>query len=130
MTTSADAPSLDCAYKLQEYAGRPCRKRSEGKATWPGRKQVYRSYRKGRCLDHDVVTTLNDRQEGEPLLSSVMKEGRRLAPSPALHDIRKQVTTALSQLPDWMRQLDDTSPYDVRISQALHDLADSVDRLT
>ena len=42
MTTSADAPYLDCAYKLQEYAGRPCRKRSEGKATWPGRKQVYR----------------------------------------------------------------------------------------
>lgn len=130
MTTSADAPSLDCAYKLQEYAGRPCRKRSEGKATWPGRKQVYRLYRKGGCLDHDVVTTLNDRQEGEPLLSSVMKEGRRLAPSRALHDIRKQVTTALSQLPDWMRQLDDSSPYDVRISQALHDLADSMDRLT
>jgi len=36
MTTSSDAPSLDCAYKLQEYGGRPCRKRSEGKATWPG----------------------------------------------------------------------------------------------
>lgn len=35
--TSADAPYLDCAYKLQEYAGRACRKRSEGKATWPGR---------------------------------------------------------------------------------------------
>ena len=39
-----DAPALDCAYKLQEYAGQPRRKRSEGKATWPGRKQVYRSY--------------------------------------------------------------------------------------
>ncbi|MFO0700490.1 MAG: hypothetical protein U0236_14810 [Nitrospira sp.] len=24
MTTSSDAPSLDCAYKLQEYADRPC----------------------------------------------------------------------------------------------------------
>ncbi len=38
LDTSSDAPALDCAYKLQEYAGRPCRKRSEGKATWPGRK--------------------------------------------------------------------------------------------
>ena len=37
LTTSADRPYLDCAYKLQEYAGRPCRKKSEGKATWPGR---------------------------------------------------------------------------------------------
>ena len=84
----------------------------------------------GGCLDHDVVTTLNDRQEGEPLLSSVMKEGRRLSPSPALDDIRKQVTTGLSRLPDWMRRLDDCPPYDVRLSQALHDLADSVDCLT
>ncbi len=42
LDTSADAPYLDCAYKIQEYAGRLRRKRSEGKATWPGRKQVYR----------------------------------------------------------------------------------------
>ena len=127
MTTSADAPSLDCAYKLQEYAGRACRKRSEGKATWPGPKQVYRVYTKSGRLHHDIVTTLHDQQDGEPLLSSVMKEGRRLAPSPALDDIRKQVTTGRSRLPDWMRELDYSSPYDVRISQALHDLADSVD---
>jgi len=30
--TSSDQPYLDCAYKLQEYAGRARRKRSEGKA--------------------------------------------------------------------------------------------------
>jgi nicotinate phosphoribosyltransferase len=130
MTTSSDAPSLDCAYKLQEYAGRPCRKRSEGKATWPGRKQVYRVYTKSGRLHHDIVTTLDDRQDGEPLLSSVMKEGRRLAPVRALDDIRKDVTTALSRLPDWMRGLDDSAPYDVRISEALHDLAESVDHRT
>jgi len=44
LDTSSDAPYLDCAYKLQEYAGVARRKRSEGKATWPGRKQVYRNY--------------------------------------------------------------------------------------
>ncbi|MGC1094963.1 MAG: nicotinate phosphoribosyltransferase, partial [Pseudolabrys sp.] len=42
LTTSSDVPALDCAYKLQEYAGQPRRKRSSGKATWPGRKQVWR----------------------------------------------------------------------------------------
>jgi nicotinate phosphoribosyltransferase len=130
MTTSADAPSLDCAYKLQEYAGRPCRKRSEGKATWPGRKQVYRVYTKNGRLGHDIVTMLSDPQEGDPLLFPVMKAGRRLAPPPALDDIRKEVTTALSRLPDWMRGLDVSSPYDVRISQALHDLAETVDHRT
>jgi nicotinate phosphoribosyltransferase len=130
MTTSSDAPSLDCAYKLQEYAGRPCRKRSEGKATWPGRKQVYRIYTKDGRLGHDIVTTLSDSQEGEPLLFPVMKEGRRLAPLPALDDIRKHVTNALPRIPDWMRRLDDSAPYDVRISQALHDLAETVDHRT
>jgi len=44
LDTSADAPYLDCAYKLVEYAGKARRKRSEGKVLWPGRKQVYRSY--------------------------------------------------------------------------------------
>jgi nicotinate phosphoribosyltransferase len=43
LTTSSDAPSLDAVYKLQEYDGVATRKRSAGKATWPGRKQVWRT---------------------------------------------------------------------------------------
>lgn len=129
MTTSSDAPSLDCAYKLQEYAGRPCRKRSEGKATWPGRKQVYRSYTADGRLDHDVVTTLDDRQPGESLLHAVMKEGRRMTPAPALNDIREQVTAQLTRLPAAIRQLDETQAHDVRISPALRELADQVNHV-
>ena len=33
LAASVDVPALDCAYKLQEYAGTPRRKLSEGKAT-------------------------------------------------------------------------------------------------
>ena len=44
MTTSSDVPALDVVYKLQEYAGVARRKRSANKATWPGRKQVWRRY--------------------------------------------------------------------------------------
>jgi len=44
LTTSSDVPALDCVYKLQEYAGIARRKRSANKATWPGRKQVWRRY--------------------------------------------------------------------------------------
>jgi nicotinate phosphoribosyltransferase len=128
MTTSADAPSLDCAYKLQEYAGRPCRKRSEGKATWPGRKQIYRHRAATGRLAYDVVTTVDDVQNGEPLLQPVMKAGRRLAPSPALTDIRNQVAAQLGQLSDQLRQLEAGTPYEVRISNALQGLADRVDR--
>ena len=128
MTTSSDAPSLDCAYKLQEYAGRPCRKRSEGKATWPGRKQVYRQYSDNRHLGHDVVTTLNDPQTGEPLLQPVMKAGHCISPSPALPEIRHQVQVQLTQLPDQLRRLEAGAPYEVQISQALQSLAERVDQ--
>ena len=128
MTTSADAPSLDCAYKLQEYAGRPCRKRSEGKATWPGRKQVYRQYTQDGRFDYDVVTTLNDHQPGEPLLHPVMAEGRRLISNRKLTELRERAATQLALLPNLLRSLEGDHPYDVRISQPLHDLARAVDQ--
>jgi nicotinate phosphoribosyltransferase len=128
MTTSADAPSLDCAYKLQEYAGRPCRKRSEGKGTWPGRKQVYRYYHhNGRC-DYDLVTTLDDKVGGSPLLEPVVKAGRRLAPAPTLSEVRQRVTTQLGQLPVPLRVLEGAPAYEVRISSPLQELAQAVDR--
>ena len=127
MTTSSDAPSLDCAYKLQEYAGRPCRKRSEGKATWPGRKQVYRCYGHDGRLDHDIVTTPDDHPSGEPLLQSVMDGGRRLNLPNPVGAIRTYIGRQLSLLPDPSRRLEGAAPYPVHISQALRDLADSID---
>ncbi len=128
MTTSADAPSLDCAYKLQEYAGRPCRKRSEGKATWPGRKQVFRQSDGDGRLKGDVVTTVHDREEGTPLLQPVMKEGRRVTPAPTLAEVREQVASQLARLPEPLRALEPAPAFEVRISSALQDLAQTVDR--
>jgi nicotinate phosphoribosyltransferase len=128
MTTSADAPSLDCAYKLQEYAGRPCRKRSEGKATWPGRKQVYRQYGQDGRFDYDIVTTLNDHQPGEPLLLPVMTGGCRLAPAPQLTESQNRAAAQLALLPDSLRSLEDGQAYDVQISQPLQNLARAVDQ--
>ena len=129
MTTSSDAPSLDCAYKLQEYAGRPCRKRSEGKATWPGRKQVYRYHTSDGHLHHDIVTTHNDQLPGEPLLQPVMKNGCRLVSSPALAEVRRHAAGQLGQLPESLRSLETVPAYDVRISSALQTLAQTVDRV-
>ena len=82
LTTSEDAPAFDCAYKLQEYDGLPKRKRSEGKATWPGRKQVYRSYADDGMMAGDVLTLEDDVQAGEPLIREVMRHGERLGSPP------------------------------------------------
>ena len=127
MTTSADAPYLDCAYKLQEYAGRPCRKRSEGKATWPGRKQVYRHYGADNRIAKDIVTLADDPQEGEALVQPAMRGGQRLAPPSPLSELRERAATELARLPEHLRRLQDSPPVPVQISQSLLNLAKSVD---
>ncbi len=130
LTTSADAPALDCAYKLQAYAGRPTRKRSEGKATWPGPKQVYRYTDTAGRLAYDSVTTATDRQAGVPLLVPVVRNGKLTGPLPSLVEIRRYTAAQLAQLPDRLRTLDQAQPYEVRIAPALKDLADELDRRT
>ena len=127
LATSADAPYLDCVYKLQEYAGRPSRKRSEGKETWPGPKQVYRRYDQQGRIDHDVVTTAVDTQEGKPLIRPIMESGKRREPSPSLDHLRGRATAELATLPDKMRRLSSGATISIRISAALRNLARVVD---
>jgi nicotinate phosphoribosyltransferase len=127
LTTSADAPYLDCAYKLQEYAGRPCRKRSEGKATWPGRKQVYRHYDAAERIAYDVVTLTDDPQDGNALIQPVLRAGRRLAPAPPLSALRERAAAELARLPEPLRQLREGPAVPVKVSSALRDLAKSLD---
>jgi nicotinate phosphoribosyltransferase len=127
LVTSIDAPFLDCVYKLQEYAGRARRKRSEGKATWPGRKQVYRRYGADGRMQADLLTLVDDPQEGEELLSACMLAGKRLAPSPSLSTSRQKAADQLSRLPERLRQLTLEPPYPVIIAPALQRLAREVD---
>ena len=127
VSTAADVPYLDCAYKLQEYAGRPCRKQSEGKATWPGPKQVYRGYDGRGRIDDDLLTTRDDLQEGEALLQPIMTQGKRIGIVPSLADVRTFAATQLASLPDELQQLHEGVTVEVRVSQALHNLRDGMD---
>lgn len=121
LTTCADQPYLNCAYKLQEYAGEPKRKRSEGKATWPGRKQVYRTPEK------DVLTLESDPQPGTPLLERVMTDGKRLRPAPDLAGLRARAAAQLAALPEPLRRLEPGAVRPVEIAPALKQLADRLD---
>lgn len=128
LDTSADVPALDCAYKLQEYAGLPRRKRSEGKATWPGRKQVFRQYDDDGCCCGDVLTLEGDTAPGVALIKPVMRHGRRLHPSPSLDEVRAYTRLQLDSLPAALCSLDPAT-YPVHESEALHLLAAEADRL-
>ncbi|KAI5916409.1 nicotinate phosphoribosyltransferase [Thauera sp. 2A1] len=133
LTTSADAPALDSAYKLQAYAGQARRKRSEGKATWPGAKQVWRSVDGEGRLAGDVVSLADEPSPDgnwEPLLHPVMRRGRRLVPPEPLAALRTHAASELARLPAALRDLGPAAaerPYPVAISASLQALAREID---
>jgi nicotinate phosphoribosyltransferase len=121
LDASSDAPTLDCAYKLQEYGGKPKRKLSEGKVTWPGRKQVWRSLKDGKIAS-DVVTLETAPEDGESLIVQVMKDGARVTPPKSLAEIRTRAARELGRLPDGLRRVDASADYPVAISETLKTL--------
>jgi nicotinate phosphoribosyltransferase len=123
LDASTDAPALDCAYKLQEYAGVPRRKLSEGKATWPGRKQVWRDYDRQGDMRGDVLSLEGDTQAGESLIVPVMRAGKRLGPPPTLADIRARAARDLSRMPAPLKRLEPGFVYPVTVSDQLKALA-------
>src|ERR1700732_3614581 len=128
LTTSSDRPALDCAYKLQEYAGIARRKYSSGKATWPGRKQVWRRFEADGRMARDTISLADDRQDGEPLLVPALREGRRIGAAQTLAQGRERVARELARLPEPLRELAQAVPYPVTVADALKRLAADVDR--
>jgi nicotinate phosphoribosyltransferase len=128
LDTSHDAPSLDCAYKLQEYAGVARRKRSEGKATWPGRKQVLRRYTASGHMAGDLLALEDEGGDGEPLLRPAMRDGQRVQPADDLLQARERCRRDLERLPQPLRALEPAAAYPVQVSDALQRLAAEVDR--
>ncbi|MCY1018686.1 nicotinate phosphoribosyltransferase [Pyxidicoccus sp. MSG2] len=120
MGVSADAPSLDMAYKLVEYAGRERVKLSEGKVLLPGAKQVYRQEKDGVARG-DVLTRRGDVVQGRPLLRPVMRAGKRLpGASPPLADVRARARREVSRLPREVRALAPARPpYPVKVGTEL-----------
>jgi nicotinate phosphoribosyltransferase len=127
MNTSSDAPYLDCAYKLVEYAGEPRRKRSSGKMTWPGCKQVFRRHDARGTICGDTLALNSDEIQGEPLLRPVMRAGRLLEPLPPLQQNRAHTQSQIAGLPRSLQTLQAAQPYPVEVSESLWDLARRTD---
>lgn len=130
LSVPEDATALDCAYKLQEYAGRPCRKHSLWKETWPGARQVYRQYDPHGRIETDVLACADEAMEGRALLHEVMLDGQRLAPSPPLGQVRDYCKQEIETLPMGLRSLHKGPRSPVKVSARQHALVAAVDRTT
>lgn len=126
LTISEDAPALDCAYKLQQYAGRPVRKVSPWKETWAGPRQVYRQYDASGYIAIDVVAGEDEVMEGKALLREVMIDGHRTCPCPSLQSVREHCTEQLCHLPQALRSLEHVLQAPVKISHQQRELAAEV----
>lgn len=130
LAVSEDAPSLDCAYKLHQYAGRPVRKLSQGKETWAGPRQVYRRYDARGYLGTDVLACADEVVDGQPLLHELMTNGRRLYCAPPLTEVRVYCAEQLARLPPAYRSLEHALHGPVKVSQRQHQLADEVAQMS
>jgi len=128
LDTSDDAPYLDCAYKLVEYAGIARRKHSEQKATLPGSKQVYRHFDSKGIMNRDIIATEDELSQGKPLLQSVMVDGKRINSDKTLDEIRAFHAQQMHMLPDALKSLNARDLYPVSVSEAMRNLADQTDR--
>jgi nicotinate phosphoribosyltransferase len=120
MGVSSDAPGLDIAYKLTEYDGAGRLKLSKGKATLPGRKQIFRRELNGKFIS-DEIARAGETRPDRPLLRCVMKNGRRVfGETENLETIKRRVCNDLASLPEALLSLKSaTSHYPVEISAAL-----------
>jgi nicotinate phosphoribosyltransferase len=131
MGVSAEAPSLDVAYKLTSYGGRGRLKLSPGKPILPGRKQVFRMEDGGRAV-RDVIARAEEPLSGRPLLIPVMRGGERLpAGRSDLDQARARARSEIDRLPEHVRALEPADPpYPVDLSPALkrfaRDIAETV----
>jgi nicotinate phosphoribosyltransferase len=130
MGVSADQPWLDMAYKLVERNGRPVMKLSAGKASLPGAKQVFRLV-DGRGLKKDVIALRDEKiPGGEPLLQSVMEQGKIVGMSPSLKEIRERFRAEFETLDEKVRAIREPRAYPVEISPRLKQLNEEISRAT
>jgi len=129
MGVSADAPYLDMAYKMVMYNGRPVMKLSTGKVSLAGPKQVFRQRDEHGLFKGDLIGLLDeDVADSEPLLETVMQDGKKLLPPEALPKIQERFREEFSQLPEIYKDLEGNPNYPVRITPRLQALQDHVRR--
>lgn len=130
LVVPGDAPALSLIYKLVEveHGGRirAAAKFSAAKATYPGRKQVFRSQTPAGKFKTDRIALADEAAAGDPLLIQVMRGGRRFAPAEPVRKLRDRCRAGLSRLPRRFLDLNRRAAYPVTYSKKLKSLLGEV----
>lgn len=132
---SPDAPSFGAVYKLVEVDDRrgvpmPVAKRAPGKASYGGKKGVWRAHRDGVAVG-DTVALVSETPDGTSLYVEHMRDGKRVSSATereATKSARDYCLEALKSLPEAQRviALEEATPaseqYTVSISDAVRKL--------
>ena len=128
--TVSDAPSLEVVYKIAELRdGKNIRytaKLTPGKISYPGRKQVFRQFKKGKMFCDTVG--LEGEKHGTPLLKKVIRQGKPVGKSPTLESTQKYFNKQLASLPPRLLDINKQRPYPVKVSKKLTSLLSQVKR--
>ena len=127
LATPGDAPHLNMIYKLVEVErdGKiwEAAKLTRAKATYPGRKQVFRHSSAAGEFRFDRVAIEDEPSQGaEPLLIPVMRQGKRVGVTDSIEAARERCRNGLARLPKTCRQISQAAVYPVRYSKALKEL--------
>jgi nicotinate phosphoribosyltransferase len=127
--TLSDSPKLEAVYKLAELRDKDkityTAKLAPGKVSYPGRKQVYRSYKDSK-LASDLIVLEDEHTEGAPLLQHVIAGGKLQYHLPQLEEIQKYIDQELNKLPDNLLDLDHQAKPPVAPSKKILDLLEQV----
>ncbi len=128
--TSSDNPVINANYKLALVFEKGDRKnvfkKSSGKMTLPGHKQIFRLVKKGRII-RDVIGLVDEKEYYQkrgyqPLLEKVMENGKRIVKRKTLNEIRNYINLQYELLTDKLRDPLQEVEYEVAISRKLIDI--------
>jgi nicotinate phosphoribosyltransferase len=116
-------------YKLVDIDGIPVMKESNGKTTYPGRKQIFRRFAAGQAVG-DRLGLMEEvaAPDEQPLLQLVMDGGKPVQDPEPLTAIAARTATTVASLPSSLRRLNDPVPFPVKVSPALQALTEHTRR--
>jgi len=132
LVTSKDAPALGGIYKIVEVETEKgvkyTLKLSSAKATYPGRKQVWRRDGDKGLYREDVISRAEEKLAGRPLLRKVVEKRKVLVEFPDILEIQKKTLSELKKFPARVKSLSSPGHYPVKYSEKLRQLRQKMTR--